>query len=116
MMLRYLVWVMDQAGFGACKEDRVPIAEFSDSLEVLAVYPRFLINVRRDARNNWMFSMRTEALPALEVIPEQGANRRDASEDVLSRHHLRLRYDLTETYRGTRMNRGGVIILADARS
>jgi hypothetical protein len=55
MMLRYLVWEMDQQGFGACKGDRVPIAEFSDSLGVLAVYPRFLINVRRYARNIWMF-------------------------------------------------------------
>jgi hypothetical protein len=41
--------------------------------------------------------MRTEALPALEVIPERDASRRDASEDVLQRHHLRCAMEASES-------------------
>jgi hypothetical protein len=41
-------------------------------------------------------SMQTEALPALEVVPERDASRRDACEDELSRHHLDARLKLTK--------------------
>jgi hypothetical protein len=46
-MLQYLVWVTDQGGSDACKEDRDPIAGFSDNLAVLAVYLQSLVYVRQ---------------------------------------------------------------------
>jgi hypothetical protein len=51
MMLRYLEWVMDQVGSGACREDRDPISEFLDNPVVLAVYLRFLVYVRQQVPN-----------------------------------------------------------------
>jgi hypothetical protein len=47
MMPQYLVWVTNQVGSGACKEDRDPIAESSDSPAASAVYLQSLIFVRR---------------------------------------------------------------------